>query len=159
MSLCYECPARQTTPDFLTSMTSPVERRARLGWESRVPRTLDDFAAAWKASREHKALQAEIEQYKIDHPINGPDAEVIRASKRAQQAKSQRKGSSFTLSYLQQVQLCLWRGWLRLSRDPGLVIGAIVGNFITALIVGSVFYNLPESTSSFFQRGVLLFFA
>ncbi|KAJ4150562.1 hypothetical protein LMH87_011307 [Akanthomyces muscarius] len=159
VSLGYECPARQTTPDFLTSMTSPIERRARPGWESRVPRTPDDFAAAWKASREHKALQAEIEQYKVDHPIDGPDAEAFRASKRAQQAKSQREGSPFTLSYLQQVQLCLWRGWLRLSRDPGLVIGAIIGNFITALIVGSVFYNLPESTSSFFQRGVLLFFA
>ncbi len=159
VDLGYACPARQTTPDFLTSMTSPVERRARPGWETRVPRTPDDFAAAWRASRAHKSLQAEVERYKVSHPINGPDAEAFRASKRAQQAKSQRKASPFTLSYMQQVQLCLWRGWLRLSRDPGLVIGAVVGNFITALIIGSVFYNLPEGTSSFFQRGVLLFFA
>lgn len=159
VNLGYECPARQTTPDFLTSMTSPVERRARPGWESRVPRTPDDFAAAWKASREHKVLNAEIEQYKVQYPINGPDAEAFRASKRAHQAKGQRKSSPFTLSYLQQIRLCLWRGWLRLSRDPSLVIGALIGNLVSALIVSSVFYNLTQNTSSFFQRGVLLFFA
>ena len=28
-----------------------------------------------------------------------------------------------------------------------------------SLIVGSVFYNLGQDTSSFFQRGALLFFA
>jgi ATP-binding cassette, subfamily G (WHITE), member 2, PDR len=28
-----------------------------------------------------------------------------------------------------------------------------------ALVVGSVFYNLDETTSSFYSRGVLLFFA
>lgn len=28
-----------------------------------------------------------------------------------------------------------------------------------ALIIGSVFYNLPADTQSFYSRGVLLFFA
>ena len=35
----------------------------------------------------------------------------------------------------------------------------LFGNFIMALVIGSVFYNLNESTSSFFSRGALLFFA
>ncbi|KAI0469153.1 ABC-2 type transporter-domain-containing protein [Xylaria cf. heliscus] len=159
INLGFECPPRQTTPDFLTSMTSSIERIVRDGFKDKVPRTPDEFATAWKNSAEYKALQAEIEEYKKEHPINGPDAEAFRASRREQQARGQRAGSPFTLSFLQQIQLCLWRGWLRLKGDPSITVGALIGNFITALIVGSVFYNLQPTTSSFYQRGSLIFFA
>ncbi|KAI1451361.1 ABC-2 type transporter-domain-containing protein [Annulohypoxylon moriforme] len=159
INLGFECPARQTTPDFLTSMTSPTERIVRPGFEGRAPRTPDEFASAWKNSAEYTALQAEIEQYKTEHPLNGPDAEAFRASRRAQQAQSQRPASPYTLSYWQQIQLCLWRGWQRLTGDPSLTIGSLVGNFVMSLIIGSVFYNLQDYSSSFYQRGALLFFA
>ncbi|KAL6791295.1 ABC-2 type transporter domain-containing protein [Trichoderma sp. SZMC 28013] len=159
IDLGFECPARQTTPDFLTSMTSSIERIVRPGFEGKAPRTPDEFAAAWKNSAHYKALQAEIEEYKQAHPINGPDAEAFRASRQAQQAKGQRAKSPFTLSYVQQIQLCLWRGWKRLTGDPSLTLGSLIGNFIMALIIGSVFYNLKQDASSFFQRGSLLFFA
>ncbi|GAB0134009.1 ZEB2-regulated ABC transporter 1 [Epichloe bromicola] len=159
VNLGFECPARQTTPDFLTSMTSPMERIERPGFEGKAPRTPDEFATAWKNSAEYKALQAEIEEYKEAHPVDGPDADAFRESKRAQQAKGQRKKSPFTLSYSQQIKLCLWRGWKRLTGDPSLTVGALIGNFVMALIIGSVFYNLNETSSSFFQRGALIFFA
>ncbi|KAJ4861875.1 ABC-2 type transporter domain-containing protein [Trichoderma breve] len=159
IDLGFECPARQTTPDFLTSMTSSIERIVRPGFEGKAPRTPDEFAAAWKNSAHYKALQAEIEEYKQAHPINGPDADAFRASRQAQQAKGQRAKSPFTLSYVQQIQLCLWRGWKRLTGDPSLTLGSLIGNFIMALIIGSVFYNLKSDASSFFQRGSLLFFA
>ncbi|PHH73755.1 hypothetical protein CDD82_5296 [Ophiocordyceps australis] len=159
INLGFDCPPRQTTPDFLTSMTSPLERLVRPGFEAKAPRSPDEFAAAWKNSAEYKALQEEIAQYKEHHPIDGPDAQAFRASKQAQQAKGQRKGSPFTLSYAQQVKLCLWRGWKRLIGDPSLTVGALIGNFAMALIIGSVFYNLDNSSSSFFKRGALLFFA
>ncbi|KAM6513591.1 Multidrug resistance protein [Fusarium falciforme] len=159
VNLGFECPARQTTPDFLTSMTAPLERIVRPGFEGKVPRTPEEFATAWKNSAEYKALQAEIEEYKVAHPINGPDAEAFRASKQAQQAKGQRQKSPFTLSYMQQIQLCLWRGWRRLIGDPGLTLGTLIGNFGIALITGSVFYNLDNTSSSFFRRGALLFLA
>ncbi|KAI0021746.1 ABC-2 type transporter-domain-containing protein [Xylariomycetidae sp. FL0641] len=159
INLGFECPARQTTPDFLTSMTSSLERVVRPGFQGKAPRTPDEFAACWKRSAEYHALQVEIEEFKKEHPINGPDAEQFRALRRQQQSKSQRANSPYTLSYLQQIQLCLWRGWLRLKGDPSLTIGALIGNFIMALIVGSVFYNLDENTASFYQRGALIFFA
>lgn len=157
--LGFEYPPRATTPDFLTSMTSPQERRVRPGFEGKAPRTPDDFARCWRESPEYAALQEEIERYKQEHPIDGPDAEVFRAKKKAQQAKRQRLKSPFTLNFMQQIQLCLWRGWRRLVGDPSLTVGALIGNTIMALIIGSVFYNLQETTGSFFQRGALLFFA
>ncbi|KAK6189322.1 hypothetical protein LQW54_013385 [Pestalotiopsis sp. IQ-011] len=159
INLGFECPARQTAPDFLTSMTSPRERIVRAGFEGKAPRTPDEFATAWKNSSEYRKLQEEIETYKQEHPLDGPDAEAFRANKRQAQAKAQRVKSSYTLSYVQQVKLCLWRGFRRLIGDPSLTLGSLIGNFIVALIIGSVFYNLQPTTSSFFQRGALLFFA
>ncbi|KAK0616818.1 ABC-2 type transporter-domain-containing protein [Immersiella caudata] len=159
IDLGFECPARATTPDFLTSMTSPLERIVRPGFEGKAPRTPDEFAAAWRNSTNYKSLQEEIEEYKASHPIDGPDAQAFRASKKAQQAKGQRANSPFTLSFMQQVQLCLWRGFRRLLGDPSLTVGALIGNLIMCLIIASVFFNLQPNTASFFQRGALLFFA
>lgn len=159
INLGFDCPARQTTPDFLTSMTSPQERIVREGFEGKAPRTPDEFATAWKNSEDYTKLQAQIEEYKAAHPLGGPDAEKFRALKRAQQSKGNRAKSPYTLDYWQQVRLCLWRGFRRLAGDPSLTVGALIGNTAMALIISSVFYNLQMTTSSFFQRGALLFFA
>jgi ABC-type multidrug transport system ATPase subunit len=159
IDLGFHCPARATTPDFLTSMTSPAERIVREGFEGRAPNTPEDFGRAWKESMHYRKLQAEIEEYKVTHPLDGPDAEAFRTLKHAQQAKGQRAKSPFTLSFMQQIQLCLWRGFQRLKGDPSITIGSLIGNTAMALIIGSVFYNLQPTSQSFFQRGALLFFA
>jgi ATP-binding cassette subfamily G (WHITE) protein 2 (PDR) len=38
-------------------------------------------------------------------------------------------------------------------------VTGIIFNAITALVIGSVFYNLPDETGSLYSRGALLFFA
>lgn len=58
-----------------------------------------------------------------------------------------------------QAKLCTKRGFQRLRGDASISISSIVGNSIMALIIGSVFYNLPSDTGSFYSRGALLFFA
>ena len=155
----FYCPERQTTPDFLTSMTSAQERVVRSGFENQVPRTPDEFAQRWKASADRAELMKEIEKFEADYPIGGESLEQFKDSRRAQQAKAQRVQSPYTLSYSGQVMLCLERGFQRLRGDPSLTFTQLFGNFIMALIIGSVFYNLKETTDSFFQRGALLFFA
>ncbi|KAH7325675.1 ABC-2 type transporter-domain-containing protein [Stachybotrys elegans] len=159
VNLGFECPARQTTPDFLTSMTAPHERIIREGWEQRVPRSPDEFAMCWKNSREYLDLQAEIEQYNNEFPIDGPSAQDFRAHKHASQGKGQRAKSPFTLTYMQQVSLCVRRGWQRLTGDPSLTIFSLISNACIALIVSSLFYNMPQTTSSFFSRSAVLFTA
>ncbi|KAI9806468.1 MAG: hypothetical protein M1833_003655 [Piccolia ochrophora] len=159
VNMGFDCPGRQTTADFLTSMTSPAERVVRSGFETRVPRTSVEFANVWKNSPERAQLLKDIEQYEKDHPIGGEDLKSFTESRRLQQAKIQRIKSPYTLSYGQQVQLCLWRGFRRLSADPSLTFTQLFGNSVMALIIGSIFYNLPNNTTSFFARGALLFFA
>lgn len=157
VNLGYECPERQTTPDFLTSMTFPAERIPRKGCNP--PRTAEDFAKAWQESREFKALQIEIDEYKKQHPIDGPDAIQFRSLKRSHQARGQRLKSPYTLTYNQQVQLCFWRGYRRFVADPGLTVGMMIANTVMALILSSLFFNLKSDTDSFYGRTVVLFMA
>jgi ATP-binding cassette subfamily G (WHITE) protein 2 (PDR) len=157
--LGFECPERQTTADFLTSMTSSAERTARKGWENNVPRTPDEFARRWKESEQRRMLVADIERFENDHPIGGQHLQEFKDSRRQQQAKVQRVESPYTLSYGGQIKLCLWRGFRRLAADPSLTFVQLLANSINALIVGSLFYNLPTDTDSFRSRSALLFFA
>ncbi|KAF2178290.1 putative multidrug resistance ABC transporter [Zopfia rhizophila CBS 207.26] len=155
----FDCPDRQTDADFLTSMTSPLERIVRSGFEYRVPRTPDEFAQRWNDSPERAQLLRDIEEYDRKYPVGGEYLEKFKESRRAQQAKGQRVKSPYTLSYSQQVSLCLWRGFQRLKGDPSLTFTQLFANSIMALIIGSVFYNLQPDTNSFYQRAALLFFA
>lgn len=41
----------------------------------------------------------------------------------------------------------------------GLVITGAFFNAIMALVIGSIFYDLPNTTSALYSRGALLFFA
>ncbi|KAK3347296.1 ATP-binding cassette transporter [Lasiosphaeria hispida] len=157
INLGFECPPRQTTPDFLTSMTFPAERIAQPGCTP--PRSPDEFAAAWKNSSEYRALQAEMEDYKAQHPIGGPSAGTYRQLKKAYQSRGQRLRSPYALTYPQQVRLCMWRGIARFKADPWPTVGIMGGNTVLGLIMSSLFYNLKEDTASFYGRSVVLFMA
>ncbi|KAG4442031.1 hypothetical protein IFR05_002499 [Cadophora sp. M221] len=157
--LGFVCPNRQTTADFLTSMTSPLERVVRQGFENRVPRTPDDFARVWQSSPDRAALVNEVDNYNQTYQPNGQHLQEFKESRRAQQSKHQTVKSPYTLSYVGQVALCLRRGFWRLKGDPSLTFTQLFGNFMMALVISSIFYNLPMTTDSFFSRSAILFFA
>ena len=58
-----------------------------------------------------------------------------------------------------QVRICMTRGFQRIQGDLSLTLSGMIGNTVMAFIIGSVFYNLPADSGSFYSRGVLLFFA
>ncbi|KAL4787431.1 ABC-2 type transporter-domain-containing protein [Aspergillus varians] len=155
----FDCPERQTTADFLTSLTSPAERIVRKGFEGRVPQTPDEFSAAWKNSPAYAQLVRDIQEYNQEYPLGGESVGKFIESRKAMQSKNQRVGSPYTMSLWQQVNLCMIRGFQRLKGDASLTLSQLIGNFIMALIIGSVFYNLKDETGSFYSRGALLFFA
>ncbi|KAJ3538998.1 hypothetical protein NM208_g5663 [Fusarium decemcellulare] len=156
--LGFICPDQQTTADFLTSMTSPHERVIRPGWEGKTPRTAEEFADAWKRSRDRELLLEEIEDYNIRHPFHGEHLDRFVESRRMEQSKTQRSKSPFTLSYVEQIRLTMWRGVALLKTDPSLVITMLITNLLQAVIVSSIFYNLSNTTESFQRRAILMFF-
>ncbi|RYP43328.1 hypothetical protein DL770_011720 [Monosporascus sp. CRB-9-2] len=156
--LGFHCLDRQTVPDFLTSMTSPHERRVRPGFEDIVPRTPDEFVQRWRASKQRQHLVQELAAYEQKHPSR-ERLEEYQQSRHAEQAKSQRTSSPYTISYVQQVSLTFWRAWRRLLADPDFTIASLLFNLIMALILGSMFYNLKPDSSSFYYRGGIIFFS
>ena len=155
----FHCAERATTGDFLTSLTNPAERVVRQGFENQVPRTPDELALRWKQSQDRVQLLKEIDDFNEKYPIGGESLQLFQKSRKAAMAKGQRAKSPYMLSVPMQVKLCLHRGFLRLRGDASISLTGLIGNSIMALIIGSVFYNLPRDTSSFYYRGALLFFA
>ncbi|KAL0581116.1 Multidrug resistance protein [Marasmius crinis-equi] len=159
VNLGFECPERQTTADFLTSLTNPAERKARSGFESRVPRTPEEFVRAWRESEDHNALVREIEEFNKAYPVGGERVEQFRIFRNEMQAKGQRPRSPYTISIPMQIRLCLSRAVDRLKGDMTMSLTTVIGNFCMSLIVSSIFYNLPQDTSSFYSRSALVFYA
>ncbi|KAK6201120.1 multidrug resistance protein [Scheffersomyces amazonensis] len=158
VNMGWECPQRQTTADFLTSLTNPSERIARPGYESIVPRTAAQFEEYWKKSPEYKQLITEIDQHFIDVEKNNTK-ESYQLAHNARQAKHVNPRSSYTVSFGMQVRYIMGRNILRVRGDPSISLMSIFGNFIMGLILSSVFYNLSQTTSSFYYRGASMFFA
>lgn len=138
-------------------MTNPVERVIRPDFENLVPRTSDEFAARWKKSQEYDELLREIEVYDDEHRPGGSNYEKFETSRNLEKSTRQRKKSPYTLSYLRQIKLCMWRELQKIKNDPGVMLFMLIGNFFEALIISSIFYNLPQTTSSFFSRTTLMF--
>ena len=157
-SLGFICPDGLATSDFLTSLTNPAERIVREGFESKVPRTADDFALVWKGSKARMSLLAEIEKYLAENPVRSikPLNKGVQHLFDRPFGRSQR--SPYVLSFSNQIVLCARRGYHRLVNDLTPPLSAIIGNAIVSIILGSIFYDMPENTGSFYGRGVLLFF-
>lgn len=58
-----------------------------------------------------------------------------------------------------QVVTCLQRAFQRFRNDPAAPISFAVANAILALVLASVFYNLPSTAESMDRRAVLIFFS
>jgi len=155
----WYCPPRQTTGDFLTSVTNPRERKAKEGFEDQVPRTADDFEKYWLQSPDYKVCLQEIAEAERKYPLGGGALDAFRESQHQAQAKHVRPKSPYTISIPMQVRLCTKRAYQRLWNDKASTIATVFGTIAQSLIIGSIFYGTPLNTGSFFAKGSVLFFA
>ncbi|KAF7587765.1 hypothetical protein BBP40_006725 [Aspergillus hancockii] len=159
IDLGYHCPSRQTTADFLTSLTNPTERIVRKEFEARVPSTPDEFAQTWKTSQLRKQFLGEIHQYEKENQLGGPSVQDYLYSRQAEKSSWMTQKSPYTISTALQILLCLRRGFRRLQGNKSFFFVTVLGNFFMSLVLGSVFYDLPATTAGFNNRCILLFFA
>jgi ATP-binding cassette subfamily G (WHITE) protein 2 (PDR) len=150
-------PEGQSTPDFLTSMSSPNQRTASPGFEDRVPRTSADFVKAWMSSIERKELLGQIADYNVEHPPMADSYQKFAEQRRLEKSRKQRVRSPYNMSPWRQIQLCLWRDWQRLKADPSVPIVMLAMNLTEVLLVSSIFFGLDDTTSSFYGRGASIF--
>tara|TARA_R110002003_G_scaffold357_5_gene19117 strand:- start:4659 stop:8123 length:3465 start_codon:yes stop_codon:yes gene_type:complete len=149
-NLGFNRPERWTTADFLTSTTDEHERQIREGYEDRVPRTGAQFGKAFADSEQAQANRAEIEEY---------ERETQRQAELRREARTKAtKKKNYTLSFPAQVMACTRRQALVMIGDPQSLYGKWGGILFQALIVGSLFYNLPPTVAGAFPRGGVIFF-
>ncbi|KAK7449547.1 hypothetical protein CaCOL14_013316 [Colletotrichum acutatum] len=158
-NLGFLCPEQKTTADFLTSMTSSSERIVHPEWKGRTPpRSPEEFAQAWKDSQHRRNLLEEIDSFEQQYPFGGDTHKQFSATRRAHQSKAQRSSSPYTLSYVQQISLNLWRSFKLLISEPWMTITMLTTNFFESLIISSIFYNLAPNSSSLYNRNLLIFY-
>lgn len=140
-------------------MTSPRERVVRRGFETKVPKTPDEFADRWIRSKERQALLDEIEEYQRKHPRDQRHLEYKESRRTEQQKKHMRPSSTYLVSYAGQVKLNLWRAYRRLVADPSFTIASLLYNIVLALMLGSMFFDLKPDSTTFYYRGGVIFFS
>lgn len=157
----WYCPPRQTTGDFLTSVTNPQERVTIKGMESRVPRTPEEFEQYWRQSPEYAALQRDLDSYEQEFLVDNQGHSIarLREQKAARQAKHVRPESPYIVSIPMQIQLNTKRAYQRIWNDKSATLTQCLVSCVIALVVGSVFYGTPQATVGFYSKGSALFMA
>ncbi|PSN60602.1 ABC drug exporter AtrF [Corynespora cassiicola Philippines] len=160
VDLGYYCPDRQTTPDFLTTVTDPTERRFRQGYEASAPKTPEELEDAFRKSDHYKRVFQEIDQYEDELKRSDyVDAKEFAGAVREGKSKTVSKKSPYTVSFVRQVLACTKREfWLTWGDKTTLATKffIIISN---SLIVGSLFYGESLDTSGAFSRGGAIFFS
>jgi ABC-type multidrug transport system ATPase subunit len=155
----FEYPARQTTGDFLTSVTNADEREPRPGFETRVPRTPEEFEQYWLESDAFKACQKEIEAYQKDFPSKGPAVKTFADTHRARQARHTVDRSPYLISTPMQIKQCTIRAYQRMAGDMTSTIVHCAVQIAMSPIIGSMFFNPPTTTDGLLSKGSVIFFS
>lgn len=115
LDLGFECPERWTTADFLTSVTDKHARSIKKGWEDRIPRTSDEFAAIY---RESDAYQRNL------NDIKGFEDKLEEQRTARQENRSKKnKQKNYTISFYKQVIAVTKRQFFVLLGDRASLIG------------------------------------
>lgn len=107
----YQPANRQTTADFLVTVTDPfgrVERPRREG-EGPIPRTAEEFAAHFKKSALGEANVADMDSYRAEFVGKPKRASMYIESVKAEHAKNTRRKSPYTISIPMQVRAVMAR--------------------------------------------------
>ncbi|KAI0076391.1 pleiotropic drug resistance ABC transporter [Panus rudis PR-1116 ss-1] len=155
----YQPADRQTTADFLVSVTDPNGRIIREGYEHRVPRTADEFVQYYKNSEIAEINSRDIDLYKAEFVGKEHRASSYKQSYYNDHAKFTNPKSPYVISVPMQVKAVVLRR-LQIMRNAYAVQVIMLLMFVLlAVIMGTVFFRLKDDTSTFYSRGGVLFFS
>lgn len=169
--LGYECGQMQTISDFLTSITVPERRRFRPGWAARAPKGPIELEEAFRNSQAFAKIQQDISAYEAqrfarkDSQItltNQSDCGSLEDFKNLVQTDKSRfvsAKSPYTISLFRQVALCTKRQFWQLKGHPQPLYIKLISAVVYGLLIGSMFYNQPQTTDGMYSRGGMLFYS
>ncbi|KAL8871421.1 MAG: hypothetical protein Q9198_007424, partial [Flavoplaca austrocitrina] len=144
--LGFQRPARWTTADFLTSVTDSHERQIKEGYEDRIPRSAEQFEHAYRNSGAFETTKNDVRSFE-------QELEAQRKERLENRSKAT-KQKNYTLPFHKQVWECTIRQFRIMFGDQLTLYGKWGGIVFQALIVGSLFYNLPQTSTGVFPRAL-----
>ncbi|KAL2061353.1 hypothetical protein VTL71DRAFT_7626 [Oculimacula yallundae] len=148
--LGFEMPERSTSADFLTSLSSEHQRKIRPGFEDWIPRNPRAFAEAFRESDQRARNLLDIAQFE--------SRMYNMMEKRRDAQSSATKTKNYALPFWKQVWILAHRQALVLKGDPQTLVGKWGGVLFEAVIIGSLFFDMPKTSDGVFLRGGVLFF-
>lgn len=159
MELGFHCPERQTTADFLTAVTSPVERAFQKTYTGPCYDTAESLAQIFRNSNDYRILQQEMiiyhEHIASDTSITSSFQSDVSEMRSKLSPKSASEPSSFgtqTLAALRRQYKLTWKD----RNTVFTVLGLIIAN---SVIIASGYYMAPKTATGSFERSGALFFA
>ncbi|KAL8667719.1 MAG: hypothetical protein Q9202_000574 [Teloschistes flavicans] len=149
-NLGFERPARWTTADFLTSVTDPHERQVKKEYQHRIPRSAAQFEDAYRNSEAYRTTIEDTKGFE-------QELEAQRQERLANRSKAT-KQKNYNLPFYKQAIECTHRQFLIMYGDKSTLGGKWGGILFQSLIVGSLFYNMPQTSAGVFPRGGVIFF-
>jgi ABC-type multidrug transport system ATPase subunit len=148
---------RQTTPDYLTGCTDRFEREYKEGrGPENAPSTPETLAEAFNKSNYAAQLDAEMAQYREvvkeeQHVFEDFKTAVIQGKRHAP------KKSVYSIPYYLQVWALMQRQFILKWQDRFSLVVSWATSILIAIILGTVWLQLPQTSAGAFTRGGLLF--
>ncbi|KFY24084.1 hypothetical protein V491_02293 [Pseudogymnoascus sp. VKM F-3775] len=158
--LGFKAKPRDTTPDYLTGCTAQFEREYKDGPQGEnAPRTPEDFAKAFTASKYGHDLLAEIDEYSRE--LNGQKEmyEHFKTANRLAKRNHTEKTSVYTIPFHLQVWALVKRQFILRWQDRFSLTVSWVTSMIVAVLLGTLWLRVPKTSSGAFSRGGVLFMA
>ncbi|PVI00433.1 ABC transporter CDR4 [Periconia macrospinosa] len=148
---------RQTSPDYLTGCTDPFEREYAVGRsEKDVPSTPEDLAASFKKSDIAARNDAEMTEYhaRMDQERHVYD-DFETAVKEGKRHAS--KKSVYSIPFYLQLWALAKRQFILKWQDKFNLVVSWITSIVIAIIVGTVWLDIPRTSAGAFTRGGVLF--
>jgi ABC-type multidrug transport system permease subunit/ABC-type multidrug transport system ATPase subunit len=124
-----------------------------------VPRTLEEFEAAWTSSVRYQQLQVEIEQREAnDEEKCREELDRLANAQALEKAPTTRNNSPYIVSHWRQFTTTFRRSCQRIRGEHIYFVAVSVTMIVAPVLIGSMFYNIKSDTSGFNSKGGLIFF-
>src|SRR5277367_346323 len=154
-NLGYEPKRRQTTPDYLTGCTDEFERDIAVGQDpEKVPQTAEAMAAAYKSSSVQQDVLAEIKAYKEEVAADSHARDEFMAAVVEDKRKHTPHKSVYSIPFYRQVFALQKRQFQLKIQDWFTLATALTTQIVCAVLVGTLFMNLPLTSDGAFTRGI-----
>ncbi|KAF3386286.1 Brefeldin A resistance protein [Penicillium rolfsii] len=143
--------------DYLSGVTVPTERKILPGFEGSFPRSHDDLLAIYQKSHICQEMMTEYDYPTT--PLAQKRTVAFRESVAFEKDPSLPKNSPMTTGFMLQLKACVVRQYQIIWGEKSTFFIRQFVSLAMALIVGSCFYNSPDTSAGLFTKGGAVFFS